>query len=139
MSIEANKQVVKQFFDCMSSGDAKGAMDLLAPGASWWIPTDRPGGHAMTKEEMAGGVDAFLACFKQPPTFELVSMTAEEDRVSLEQTGRGGVTHGGASYGNDYHMFFRLKDGKIVEVKEYMNPIMAGPIMAELQGAQAQG
>lgn len=138
MSSEDNKRVVQQFCDAMAAADPEGALALLTPDATWWIPTDQPGGMSMPVAHMAEGVKAFMSCFRQFPKFSVTSMTAQDDRVSVEQNCRDGLTHGGASYGNDYHMFFRLKDGRIVEVKEYMNPIMAGPIMAELQGAQAQ-
>ena len=134
MSTEANKKIVMGFFDAMAAGDGDGAMALLAPGATWWIPTDQPDGMAMAKEVMAAGVNAFLTIFSRPPRFELISMTAEDDRVALEQRSRDGLTHGGNSYGNDYHMFFRLRDGLIVEVKEYMNPMLAGAITAEIEG-----
>ena len=138
MSAEANKKVVQQFCDAMAAADPAAAFALLTPDAIWWIPTDQLGGVTRTAQQMSGGVSAFVAIFQRFPKFSVTSMTAEDDRVSVEQNSREGLTHGGAAYGNDYHMFFRLKDSKIIEVKEYMNPIMAGPIMAELQGAQAQ-
>jgi len=54
-------------------------------------------------------------------------ITAEADRVCVEQS-----TRGGNSYGDDYHMLFQLRDGLIYEVREYMNPLMAAPLMGEL-------
>ena len=62
-------------------------------------------------------------------------MTAEEDRVCVEQTARGGMTRGGVAYANDYHMLFRLRDGLIVEVCEYMNPLMIAGVSAEMAAA----
>ena len=62
-------------------------------------------------------------------------MTAEEDRVCVEQTARGGITRGGLSYANDYHLLFRLRDGLIVEVREYMNPLMIAGVTAEMAAA----
>ena len=139
MSVEHNKQVVRRFFTHMAAGDVEKAFELLAPDATWWFPSDKPEGMTMTKDEMAGTTTFFLGIFKQPPEFTLVSLTAEDDRVSMEQTGRNGLTYGGNTYNNNYHMFFRLEDGLICEIKEYMNPLAAVPLMGEMQAKQAAG
>jgi ketosteroid isomerase-like protein len=81
---------------------------------------------------MRGMVAKFVNIFAQAPAMTPGRITAEGDRVCVEQSSRGGKTHGGNSYGNDYHMLFKLRDGLICEVREYMNPLMAAPLMAEL-------
>lgn len=136
MSVEQNKQIVRRFFQHTSEGDIQKAFELLAPDATWWFPSDQPEGITMTKEQMAGTTDTFMKLFKQKPTFTMVSLTAEDDRVSMEQIGRDGLTHGGNTYNNNYHMFFRLEDGLICEIKEYMNPLAAVPLMGEMQAGQ---
>ena len=138
MSVEANKQTVKQFFDYMGRGDADGAFSLLTPDAIWWIPSDQPGGTTIPRHVMEGSVGAFFSVFEKPPVMESGRMTAEGDRVCLEQTARGGITKGGASYGNDYHMLFQFRDGLICEVREYMNPLLSAPVAAEIQAMLEQ-
>lgn len=133
MSTEENKEIVKKFFSLSCQLKVSETMDMLADDAKWWIPTDRPGGMTVSKEQMRGMISAFASILDKPPEFEFGRITAEDDRVCVEMTSRGGLTKGGAPYSNDYHMFVRVKDGKIVEVKEYLNPIMAGPMAPELQ------
>lgn len=137
MSTELNKLVVMKFHDAMAQEDGSAALECLAPGATWWMPADQPGGTIVTKDEMALIFDAFSALYKQAPTLELLSLTAEGDRVALEKSARDGVTPGGAQYGNDYFMLFRLRDGMIVEIKEYYDPRKVEPLYAEMQALQA--
>lgn len=133
MSVEANKQTVRAFFRHLESGALDDAFALLTPDATWWIPTDQPGGVALPKDVMRGGVADFYGVFAHQPEMTQLRMTAEDDRVCLEQISRNGRTHGGVSYGNDYHMLFQLRDGLICEVREYMNPVLAAGLMAEMQ------
>lgn len=137
MSTESNKQTVRTFFELMGRHDVESAFALLAQDATWWFPTDRVGGMFLTKDDMRNTVDAFTEIFANRPVTELGRITAEENRVCVEQTARGGLTREGAEYGNDYHMLVELRDGLITEIREYMNPLMAAGVMAELQQVQA--
>jgi ketosteroid isomerase-like protein len=116
----------------LEKSDFDGAFALLTEDVQWWIPGDQLGGTVLTKAVMRGMVAKFIDVFTQAPAMTLGRITAEGDRVCVEQSSRGGKTHGGNDYGNDYHMLFELRDGLICEVREYMNPLMAAPLMAEL-------
>ena len=139
MSAEANKQIVLAFSQHMAAGEYERAFALLAPDATWWIPGNEVGGVTFSKEVMRGAIVAYLGAFERPPVMELHRITAEGDRVSLEQTSRGGRTRGGASYGNDYHLLFRFRDGLIAEVREYMNPLLGAALAAEIGIALDEG
>lgn len=137
MSVEANKLIVEQFHDAMARGDGAGALALLAPDALWWMPSDEIGGVTRTRDDMVAVFTLFGGMYREPPRMELVSLTAEGDRVALEKSARGGETFGGARYDNDYFMLFRLRDGLIVEVREYFDPRQVEPLVAELQNGAA--
>ena len=139
MTTEASRQVVTQFLDRFNAGDFDAAFALMADDATWWLPTDVPGGMTMSKRAMHASMGTLGDAFRESPKMVRGRVTAEDDRVSVEQHSRGGVTRGGASYANDYHMLFQLRDGLIVEVREYMNPVLAAAFMAELQGGAAGG
>ena len=94
------------------------------------------GTQVMTKEQLAGVLGFFSALFSQNPQTTLLSLTAEEDRVVLEKTARDGLTPGGARYGNDYLMLFRLREGMIVEIREYYDPRKVEPLYSEMQANQ---
>ena len=135
MSIEDNKRVTRKFLELLHKQAIDDAFALLAPDATWWIPNDKAGGVTIPKDHMRPGVTAFVSIFAQQPDNEIGRMTAEEDRVSVEQTARNGRTRGGFTYANDYHLLFRLRDGLIVEVREYMNPLLGAGMMAEISAA----
>lgn len=133
MSLEDNKAVVVAFFDKIDSGDIDGAFAMMTDDATWWIPSDAPGGLTMTKAQMYDAIGVFGKVFKTPPKIERGRITAEGDRVCLEQVSRGGETHGGATYANDYHLLISLRDGKVQEIRDYMNPVLGVALMAEMQ------
>jgi ketosteroid isomerase-like protein len=133
MRIEENKATIRKFLQCLDKSEFDAAFTLLTEDVQWWIPSDQPGGTVLSKAVMRGLVAKFIGIFTQAPAMSPGRITAEGDRVCLEQSSRGGVTHGGNSYGNDYHLLFELRDGLICEVREYMNPLMAAPLMAELE------
>ena len=47
-------------------------------------------------------------------------MTAEDDRVAVEATSDG-MHVSGMPYSNHYHFLFTWRDGKLLELKEYMD------------------
>lgn len=112
MSIAENKQTVLAFLKSLSTGqpDAR----LLCDDAHWWVPgmgtIDRAGFFAIS--------DAFQSYAKDPVTMEISAVTAEEDRVAVEASGRTELKDG-RIYANTYHFLFRLRDGKILEAREH--------------------
>ena len=53
-------------------------------------------------------------------SFEILNMTAEEDRVCVEATSSGDHVSG-KHYSNRYHFLFELRDGKVASLREYMD------------------
>lgn len=137
MSVETNKQTVRDFFTAMGEGRFDDALAKMAPDAIWWVPTDQPGGMTIPVDVMRGSIASFFNIFTKHPRFEFGRMTAEGDRVCFEQTSRDGLTHGGVGYANDYHMLVEFRNGLISEVREYMNPLLSAPVMSEIHQVQA--
>ena len=96
---------------------------LLDDGVRFWVPPSLPDGIVFE------GKDAVLRLFTESVglydldvglQIEMLSMTAEEDRVSAELT----ITSKsalGAPYHNFYHFLFRVRDGRIVEIREHLD------------------
>ena len=112
MSIERNKQTALAFLKSLSTGQPDAS--LLCDDAHWWVPgmgtIDRAGFFAIS--------DAFQTFAKKPVTMEISAVTAEEDRVAVEASGRAELKDG-RIYANTYHFLFRLRDGKIFEAREH--------------------
>ncbi len=57
-------------------------------------------------------------------------MTAEGDRVSVESETYGIVESSRKVYNNKYHYLFTLRDGKVANVREYMDTQRVFDILA---------
>lgn len=118
---KANKQVVRRFLEVFSSGDVAATMAMMDRDAAWWVAGTMPisGTHdkpAFTT--LLGGVAT--ACVVGAIRIEPRGMTAEGDQVAVEAESFAQLRNG-RIYNNLYHFLFRVRDGKIVGVKEYLD------------------
>lgn len=132
MSAEQNKEIVSKYWLNFCTLNAQEAFDLLADGATWHVM-----GSAGVAESGVVSKDVFIGMMLQsggarhpdrkansvfPDGLELtlVSIIAEGDRVVLEGDSQSTVADG-TNYNNHYSIHFRIEDGKIAEVREYMD------------------
>ncbi len=118
--VESNKRLTLEFIAAMQRGDADVIADAYADEGrvitmgSTLISGER--GKAEIRQ-FAGGV---LEAFPAGLNFSVQTLTAEDDRVAVEATSQG--THvSGRDYRNHYHFLFTWRDGKLLELKEYMD------------------
>lgn len=130
--IEAqNKAVVNDFFTTFRLKGLKVAFfdkDIVPENVYWWVPAGLPFAapsdeRGYKKSEYVKKVLSNFAGFN-PPGMQLFvrHMIAEGDYVAAEVESIGAHSSG-FSYNNKYHFLIKLKDGKFVEVKEYMNTL----------------
>jgi len=136
MSNGRNKQCVLDFFELMNRGDAEALADSYADGGE--VQTK---GHTLIsgtygKEQIRAFAGQIYDAFPNGIAFEIVSMTAEEDRVSVEAASKGNHVSG-QLYTNEYHFLFEFADGKIRRLKEYMDTERATDILCGGQRPQA--
>jgi hypothetical protein len=120
MGIEENKAVVREYFRRIQVGDP-GLAELLTEDVTWWVPqsselggTHR--GRPAVLELMGKGVELY-----QPPLAAVVEeMVAERDWVCVQLVVEA-KTAAGLPYRNDYHFAFRIRDGRIAAVREYLD------------------
>ncbi|MCA9510811.1 MAG: nuclear transport factor 2 family protein [Myxococcales bacterium] len=120
----ANKQVVRDYFARMAAGDATAA-DLLADDVTWWVPqsSSLAGTHAgkpAVLAMMAGGVDAYAS--DVPFEIDVERLVAEDDWVCAQVELRA-AARDGTPYRNQYHFAMRVRDGRLVEVREYVDTL----------------
>ena len=121
-SVEMNKYIVEEFFTYFSAGDTEKAFALVSDDASWWVPGDLPFSGTKTKAEYMQVVGAIKQGFPTGLKLTVVSMIAESDTVAAEVVSDGDH-YSGKKYSNKYHFLIKIKDKKIVEVKEYMDTL----------------
>lgn len=121
MSIEENKRLVQKFCGYFAHSDIASVLDMMTDDATWWIngkPHLFPNSGLKTKAEMAQLWPGLYSALEGGLEMNVIAMIAEGDLVAAEIRSHG-VAKSGKVYENEYHFLFRLRDGKVAEVKEY--------------------
>lgn len=129
MGIEENKQIILDFYDAGARGDLEAGLTLLADDVTWTnIDSTRFSGAFRGKQALIDDLlGPLFSRLKAGITSELEALTAEGDTV-VAQTKGTAETHDGTPYNNTYCQVFRVRDGKIVEVKEYMDTALVDAV-----------
>jgi uncharacterized protein len=123
VSTDKNKEIVRNACQYISDRNFPALFDLIDEDGTWTLP-NRPErfeyGGRYDKPGWRNLLEGFLSPFDEF-RFDVHTLTAEEDRVVVEAT-TAGVGPGGAEYNNNYLLMFKLRDGKIYEVTESLDP-----------------
>lgn len=117
-----NKAIVSEFFKNFSAGNIDEAFSLVSDDASWWVPGDLPFSGTKTKAQYLQVVGAIKKGFPKGLKLNVVSMIAEGNTVAAEVESDG-EHYSGKKYENKYHFLIKIENGKIIEVKEYMDTL----------------
>ena len=117
---EANKQIARDFMDAMSSVEAERILALYSGDVSVWTAGSLPFSGPHDRAEVAALCQGLLGAFPEGLRFSIQAMTAEGERVAIEAQGVG--THAsGVVYHQHYHFLLVIRDGRIVQMKEYFD------------------
>lgn len=128
MELTANKQLVQSFFDAMNRGDVDALVALYHSEGRCWTSGKTLISGTLTLNQITQGAGAIFEAFPDGLTFTVHAMTAEDDRVAVEAESRG-MHASGKLYNNLYHFLFRIRDGKVLELKEYMDTELVTEIL----------
>ncbi|MDT0507915.1 nuclear transport factor 2 family protein [Novosphingobium sp. MMS21-SN21R] len=119
---DENKAVVARFFEIFSSGDVPALLNAMADDGGWWVSGKLEGMSGRYDKASFGPlVEGAKAIYKSGSlTITPVSMIAEGDKVAVEATGFAELTDG-RTYEPQYHFLVSVRDGKVCEVREYMD------------------
>ena len=123
MSIEQNKKFVEQFLAKFGRKDIVGVLKDMSEDCTWWIGGKLdlfPLAGTKTKAQMVEILNSLVPPMKNGLEMRLRAMTAEGDRVAAEVESYG-ENPDGSVYNNEYHFLFIVRDGKMVQVKEYLD------------------
>jgi uncharacterized protein len=126
--VERNKQFARDFFAAISRGDTAAVVAAYTEdGGCQTMGTTLISGF-FDKAQINAAAGAVLGAFPQGIAFTIKHLTAEEDRVAVEAESHG-VHVSGKVYHNYYHFFMKMRDGKLVLLKEYMDTEMVTDIL----------
>ena len=125
--IKKNKKLVQEFFNLLSSGSNK-YLDFYNNESVIWTAGENAIGGSRSKSEVVGFAKSVLDSFPEGITFSVVNLVAENDYVAAEV--EGSAMHvSGKPYNNKYHFLLKIKDNKILELKEYMDTQLAAKVL----------
>lgn len=128
--LEGNKQVVKNLFSAFGAADIERIVSLLDDDATWWVSGTLSISGTYTKPEMEKLLVAMHELVDGSIKLTATAFTAEGDRVAVEAESLA-HTKTGRTYQNLYHFLFQMKNGKVLRVKEYMDPMHVHAIFFE--------
>ena len=123
MSIEENKNLVRQFIDRFTANDIAGALDLMTDDATWWIagkPDQLPAAGVYSKEQIARLLYNMAGQLPNGLKMTVKALVAEGDKVAMEADSYGELRNERV-YNQEYHFLFTIRDGRIKAVKEYLD------------------
>ena len=122
--MKASETAVRAFFDTLNTGDLEKLRPLLK--SARWQPMVKN----LTSAPSYSG-DAIIDDFLRPvrgifrpgdPKVSIDVLVADDQAVAVETAGTGKLVDGRA-YENRYAWFFRLREGRIVEIHEYLDSL----------------
>jgi ketosteroid isomerase-like protein len=103
--------------------------DLLHPAFHAW--TNASGDFA--RGAYLGALRRFAALFEKPLIIEITGITDGGDRVAVEAASQGSLP-GGQIYRNTYHFLLQFDEGRLREIREYLDPRRLDAIRPLLAG-----
>lgn len=128
MSAEENKKLVLGFIENMSAGNANAVVSALADTATWWVAGNFALSGTKTKAQFLELVGSLGPKIDGGLRLTAKACTAEGERVAVEAESYAKMKNG-KTYQNQYHFLFVVRDGKIQQVKEYLDTTHAAEVL----------
>lgn len=129
------EDVVKTYLDGLEAQNVEIIATLLAEDATIEIPLSNTGGLSPWfvfdgRDEALGYIRTIFKNFGEVKLLDRAVYVAEDRRtVFVETTGDLIQRHTNASYRNKYVFKFTVRDGRVVHVSEYANPVTFAKLM----------
>jgi ketosteroid isomerase-like protein len=138
MGAADNKQLIQHIYSELAKGNSKPLVEAMADDVRWimmgttkWSRTYE--GKQAVLAELLAPLRAQLA---GQYTASATRLVAEGDLVVAEVRGRV-TTRGGKPYNNAYCFIFRIADGKVKEMTEYLDTDLVNAVLAAPAAADA--
>jgi hypothetical protein len=130
MSAAENKQLMREVFEQMAAGNGQAFMDVLAEDVRWTVIGSSPwsgtyeGKPAIVKELMR----PLFSQFADQYHARAIQIVAEDDVVVVEARGEV-MTEAGRPYNQMYCYVFRVSDGEVRELTEYLDTDLVNQVL----------
>ncbi len=126
-----NEQLARAFFETMNTGDLERVRSMLHEQATWTMMTNAlPGPNARKGRNAI--IDEFLGpvrgIFLEGPKITVERIISQGPLLAVEAKGLGRMKNG-KTYDNRYSFIIEIKDGKIFDLREYMDSAHVSTLM----------
>ncbi len=120
--IETNKAIIEAYLADYSSGDVERIATHLHTGVRWWVSGTIEGiSGTYDRVQMLDLLGQVTEVYTEGALkIAATSMIGEGSRVAVEAESDAEL-HNGRVYHNQYHFVFEIKDGKIIDIREYLD------------------
>lgn len=129
MGIRENKQVVIDFYEAGARGDMDACFALLSDDVTWTnIGSTKFSGQYRGKQQLVERLlGPLFGQLKAGIRSRIERLVAEDDIVVAQTTGTA-ETLDGRPYNNTYCQVIRVRDGQVIEVKEYFDTALVAEV-----------
>ena len=138
MSTVENKKFLQHIFSELAKGNSRPLVESMADDFSWTVTgTTRWSKTYAGKQAVLDGVLTPLRERLAPPIIVVGDrFIADEDHVVVEARGQN-TTKPGVPYNNMYCFVFRVANGKLLEVTEYMDTQLVTAVLGDSEAQSA--
>ena len=134
--LDVNKAIVRGFFDALNRRAFQHALNMVGENAGWWSLTSR---RAKPVRDSVARIRSLASTLTDNGlTFEVATVTAEQDRIAVTATSHAEFTDGRV-YNNHYHFLFRIQDALITNIREYHDTAHANEVLRAPSNRSARG
>jgi ketosteroid isomerase-like protein len=126
MGNEDNKRIVRDFLALFKNAVVADLLGAMSEHATWWIigkPHLFPGAGTKSRADMERIWGNLFRVMQNGLKMTVIGIVAEGDKVAVEVQSHA-VLSDGRVYENQYHMLFTVRQGEIVDVKEYADTLL---------------
>ena len=129
---DANGALIERAFEGLRTGDPSHFLPLFAEDIEWRVMgssawSKHAKGLAAVERDLVGPLFARFA----GPYLNIPELVLADGAHVVVLAKGDATTHEGARYANDYCFVFRMQGGRIVEVREYMDTILADAVLGK--------
>ncbi len=128
MGLEENKQLVLDWVEALSAGDADRTCSFYAPALRYFVVGDWPLGGDFGRDYMEQNCRDVFKVFPQGLKFKAERIVAEGDWVCLEMRSHGQHVSG-RTYANHYSYWLEIKDGKFTQLREWLDTLHGNDVL----------
>jgi ketosteroid isomerase-like protein len=116
-----SKKVVIAWMETFGTGDLDAVLDSMTDDATYWIGGTIPGlSGTHDKTALRKVLDGITESCTGPIRLTPQAFTVDGDRVAVETESYVELKNGRV-YNNHYHFVFVVRDGKVAQIKEYLD------------------